>query len=144
MLTDGALCNSVDQGALRSADPNGPLYDQIASVSRLVFLGLIALSNVVMWGLFTWSLSLAPSSALATVVNSAANLLFTVCREFRLTSLLFSVDKQAILGHLVFAEPLSLQWYLGASLLLVGVLVLQRGLTPRSDSSAAAGDKKTR
>ncbi|KAI9494808.1 hypothetical protein BDB00DRAFT_871081 [Zychaea mexicana] len=62
-----------------------------------------------MWTLFTKSLNAAPSSVQTTTVNGAVN---------------FSIS--ALLGYLVFDEPLALGWWIGASLILTGSILLSR------------------
>ena len=60
-----------------------------------------------MMTLYTRALSLSPVSAVASTINTAANLAST-----------------ALLSHLVFQEPLSVQWCAGAVLSFVGVSLL--------------------
>ncbi|ORY73972.1 hypothetical protein LY90DRAFT_402164 [Neocallimastix californiae] len=60
-----------------------------------------------MWANFTKALNVSSSSIQVTVINSATNFCLT-----------------AILGHLIFSEPLSLQWWFGASLIVTGTVLL--------------------
>ncbi|KAI9270632.1 hypothetical protein BDA99DRAFT_502306 [Phascolomyces articulosus] len=76
---------------------------------RGVCFGLIFVCNSLMWTLFTKSLNAAPSSVQTTTVNGAVN---------------FSVS--ALLGYLVFDEPLALGWWIGASFILTGTILLSR------------------
>lgn len=77
LLSDPSLCTSLGSPAM-AADPNYAMYEQADAASRAVFAALIVACNILMWGLFTWSMSLSKSTAHVTVVNSAANLFFTV------------------------------------------------------------------
>ena len=63
--------------------------------------------NSTMMTLYTRALSLSPVSAVASTINTAANIVST-----------------ALLSYLVFQEPLSLQWSLGALLSFIGVAML--------------------
>ena len=63
--------------------------------------------NSTMMTLYTRALSLSPVSAVASTINTAANIVST-----------------ALLSYLVFLEPLSLQWSLGALLSFIGVAML--------------------
>ncbi|KAL1934147.1 hypothetical protein VTP01DRAFT_6329 [Rhizomucor pusillus] len=87
-----------------TVDPNTSLLGL-----RAACFGSIFICNSLMWTLFTKSLNAAPSSVQATTVNSAVN---------------FSVS--ALLGHLLFDEPLALRWWIGASLILTGTILLSR------------------
>eukprot|EP00731_Ephydatia_muelleri_P027029 Em0018g1129a len=63
--------------------------------------------NGLMWTTFTKALQEVPSTVEATVTNSSANLFFT-----------------AVLGNAVFGETLSLQWWAGASLIVMGLVII--------------------
>ncbi|KAI7885108.1 hypothetical protein K492DRAFT_204179 [Lichtheimia hyalospora FSU 10163] len=78
-------------------------------VLRGVCFGLIFVCNSLMWTLFTKALNAAPSSVQTTTVNGAVN---------------FSVS--ALLGYLIFDEPLALGWWIGASMILSGTILLSR------------------
>ncbi|ORX61570.1 hypothetical protein DM01DRAFT_1332170 [Hesseltinella vesiculosa] len=86
-------------------DISMPLFIVRATCFILVFA-----CNSLMWTLFTKALNKAPSSIQVTIVNGAANL-----------------ATSAILGHVVFQEPLSLRWWAGASLMLTGTILISRG-----------------
>lgn len=60
-----------------------------------------------MWTTFTKALQAVPSTVEATVTNSSANLFFT-----------------AILGNAIFGETLSLQWWVGVSLIVTGLIIV--------------------
>ncbi|KAJ8659761.1 hypothetical protein O0I10_004354 [Lichtheimia ornata] len=78
-------------------------------ILRGVCFGLIFVCNSLMWTLFTKALNAAPSSVQTTTVNGAVN---------------FSVS--ALLGYLIFDEPLALGWWIGASMILSGTILLSR------------------
>ncbi|GAA5816247.1 hypothetical protein MFLAVUS_009773 [Mucor flavus] len=66
-------------------------------VTRSICFALIFACNSIMWTTFTKALNAAPSSVQVSIVNGAVN---------------FSAS--AILGYLVFNEPLALRWWIGA------------------------------
>ncbi|RKP38804.1 hypothetical protein BJ085DRAFT_1898, partial [Dimargaris cristalligena] len=74
---------------------------------RAACLVLIGLSNILMWALFSKALHKADSSITVTVYNTAVNFFLT-----------------ALLGNLVFGEPLSLRWWFGSSLILLGTVLM--------------------
>ncbi|TKA66568.1 hypothetical protein B0A55_08278 [Friedmanniomyces simplex] len=65
--------------------------------------------NAVMWGLFTRALTLATSTVRVSVINTSANFMLT-----------------AVLGALIFRESLPGLWWLGASLLVAGSVIIGR------------------
>ncbi|KAI8376353.1 transmembrane protein 42-like protein [Radiomyces spectabilis] len=69
-----------------------------------------------MWTLFTKALNMAPSSVQVSVINGAANL-----------------SASALLGYLVFDEPLTLRWWCGASLILAGTILLSRSQKEKTE-----------
>jgi len=81
--------------------------NMMIATARLSSLFLVFLCNAVMWTLFVKSLRKCGSSAEATVANSASNFVCT-----------------AILGQLIFGERSSLQWWLGISLVLSGLILI--------------------
>jgi drug/metabolite transporter (DMT)-like permease len=60
-----------------------------------------------MWALFTRALSLSQSAVHVNIINTAANFVIT-----------------AILGALIFGESLPLLWWVGASLLITGSVII--------------------
>ncbi|CEG62973.1 hypothetical protein RMATCC62417_00194 [Rhizopus microsporus] len=62
-----------------------------------------------MWTMFTKALNSASSSVQVSIVNGAAN---------------FSAS--AILGYLVFNEPLTVRWWIGACFILSGTILLSK------------------
>ncbi|CAO3639450.1 unnamed protein product [Mucor fragilis] len=88
-------------------------------ITRGVCFALIFVCNSVMWTTFTKALNAATSSVQVSIVNGAVN---------------FSAS--AILGYLVFDEPLALRWWIGASFILAGTILLsqsQRRLEEEED-----------
>lgn len=84
-----------------------------------------------MWALFTRALIRSPSTTRVSIVNTSANFVLT-----------------AMLGFLIFAEALPPLWWLGASLLVVGNVIIGRRDREavgdedagRGTAPAAAGD----
>ncbi|GJJ75024.1 hypothetical protein EMPS_07382 [Entomortierella parvispora] len=74
---------------------------------RSACFGLIFICNAAMWTLFTKALNRSNSSATVTVINSAANFCLT-----------------AVLGYVLFSEPLAMQWWFGASLIVLGSVLV--------------------
>lgn len=97
----------------------------IGSGLRGACFGLVFLCNMLMWNLFVKSMNFS-SSVMATVVNSATNF--------------FS---SAILGHLLFGEPLPTSWWVGLCFVLVGLFFLARG-DSSSSSVTREEERKTK
>ncbi|KAF9430814.1 hypothetical protein BGZ94_003603 [Podila epigama] len=74
---------------------------------RIACFALIFICNAAMWTLFTKALNRSQSSATVTVINSSANFCIT-----------------AVLGYALFSEPLALQWWFGASLIVLGSVLV--------------------
>ena len=74
-----------------------------------------------MWGLFTRALTLATSTVRVSIINTSANFVLT-----------------ALLGTIIFSERLPGLWWLGASLLVVGSVIIGR-----RDEGAKEGDAGT-
>ncbi|XP_033754097.1 transmembrane protein 42-like isoform X2 [Pecten maximus] len=72
--------------------------------------GMIFVSNALMWTCFTKSLQLCTSSLEATVINTATNFVVS-----------------ALIGWMFFQEYLSLKWWLGSILILLGLVLIHRG-----------------
>lgn len=62
-----------------------------------------------MWGLFTRALTLASSTVRVSVINTSANFMIT-----------------AVLGFMIFSESLPGLWFLGATLLVAGSVIIGR------------------
>ncbi|KAL7244881.1 hypothetical protein ACSBR2_000261 [Camellia fascicularis] len=76
--------------------------------SLIVRYGLVIFFNVIMWGCYVNSLK-ALSSLQATVTNFATNFL-----------------SSGLAGFFLFEESLSFQWFAGALLIVIGLLVLSK------------------
>ncbi|XP_019244943.1 PREDICTED: uncharacterized protein LOC109224843 isoform X1 [Nicotiana attenuata] len=76
--------------------------------SQLIKYGCVVIFNVTMWGCYVNSLK-ALSSLQATVTNFATNFL-----------------SSGLAGFLLFQEPLPIQWFAGAALIVLGVIVLSK------------------
>ena len=74
---------------------------------RALLVSLTLVINSVMITVYTRSLSLSTSGAVASVLNTAANMVTS-----------------AVMSVVIFGEHLSLQWTLGAVLIIAGVSVL--------------------
>ncbi|KAK5709317.1 hypothetical protein LTR17_019888 [Elasticomyces elasticus] len=82
--------------------------------------------NAVMWGLFTRALTLATSTVRVSVINTSANFMLT-----------------AVLGAAIFRESLPALWWLGASFLVAGSVIIGRreettDATPAGTTGSAA------
>ncbi|XP_064640625.1 transmembrane protein 42-like [Lineus longissimus] len=84
----------------------------IVAYVRLGCFVLIFLFNAIMWTCFVKALRGCNSSVEAVVTNTAANLFCT-----------------AIFGRVFYKETLSLMWWMGATLILVGLVVISQGGT---------------
>ncbi|KAF4388375.1 hypothetical protein G4B88_013212 [Cannabis sativa] len=76
--------------------------------SEIIRYGLVLLFNLTMWVSYVNSLR-SLSSLQATVTNFATNFLTS-----------------GLAGYFLFEEPLSIQWFSGALLIVVGVLILSK------------------
>ncbi|GAB2219570.1 hypothetical protein Droror1_Dr00007207 [Drosera rotundifolia] len=83
--------------------------------SQLIKYGFVVLFNVTMWGCYTNSLR-ALSSLQTTVASFAANFL-----------------SSGVAGFFLFEEKLSLKWFIGALLIVLGVLILSKSSTDQKD-----------
>ncbi|RPA78589.1 hypothetical protein BJ508DRAFT_416463 [Ascobolus immersus RN42] len=71
------------------------------------FFALNLVFNGIMWGLFTAALAKGQSATQVSIVNTSSNFVLT-----------------AVLGWLVFAEKLPALWWLGASMLVGGNVLI--------------------
>ncbi|KAI8924739.1 hypothetical protein BC831DRAFT_463779, partial [Entophlyctis helioformis] len=114
-------------GAASPCAADGPAdalaaYYQVATVVRLAFIGCVLLANAAMWKSFTRALSLAPASIHVTILNSAANMVVT-----------------GLSGLMLFGEPVKMQWWLGASLVVAGSILMGQ----EDSANEEANKKKT-
>ncbi|XP_071481486.1 uncharacterized protein [Diadema antillarum] len=97
-----------------------PSCHVIATVLRVAVFALVFVFNGLMWTLFTKSLQLCRSSLHATMTNSSSNLIFS-----------------GIMGKLLFGEKLSLWWWFGVSLIILGLLMVNRGQQTEGDTCSS-------
>ncbi|KAF1846677.1 uncharacterized protein K460DRAFT_282234 [Cucurbitaria berberidis CBS 394.84] len=91
---------------------------------RGLFFGLNLVFNAIMWGLFTRALTLASSTVRVSIINTSANFIVT-----------------AVLSFIIFSESLPGLWWLGASLLVAGsVIIGMREETEKSSVVATTGE----
>ncbi|OZJ06173.1 hypothetical protein BZG36_01029 [Bifiguratus adelaidae] len=83
--------------------------DLCMRVTGGICFGLIFASNAAMWSTFTKALAKSESSVKVSTINNATNFFVT-----------------AILGNLLFNEPLTLRWWCGASLIVLGTLLVSQ------------------
>ncbi|ORX49988.1 hypothetical protein BCR36DRAFT_412486 [Piromyces finnis] len=98
---------SVEDGVYIRGDDSWIKFQKIFRIFRLISFLCLFLCNALMWAYFTKALNVSKSSIQVTVINNATNFCLT-----------------AILGLLIFNEPLSLQWWFGASLIVTGTVLL--------------------
>ncbi|KAL8347311.1 hypothetical protein RB601_003190 [Gaeumannomyces tritici] len=87
-------------------------------VVRATFFGLNLAFNGVMWTLFTQALSRGHSTTQVSIMNTSSNFVLT-----------------ALLGLVIFSESLPPLWWLGASMLVAGNVIIGR-----KDEGSAGGD----
>jgi drug/metabolite transporter (DMT)-like permease len=115
-----------------------PMFILVPTISNAIpfispdnaFLGLRVLSMVLnivltvfMMGFFAQSLQ-HMSTLTATVLNVSANFIFT-----------------AFCGWLIFSETLTLQWFIGANFIMVGVFLIIRGESTDTQKRSTKSDK---
>ncbi|RMY65142.1 hypothetical protein D0863_09324 [Hortaea werneckii] len=98
--------------------------DEPSHITDMLVRGLFFLLNLafnaVMWGLFTRALTLATSTVRVSVINTSANFMVT-----------------AILGAMVFKESLPGTWWLGASFLVAGSVIIGRRDEAQKESTSS-------
>lgn len=115
------------------------LFLQLHIPLRLLCGGLLFTCNAVMWTFLAKALRYSSSSTWTTVTTTASNFISSVSDTSFLWLLLFlwcvfGVNRarvslihvlQAFLGQLIFGEAQISLWWVGISLTLAGLLVLQ-------------------
>ncbi|XP_072024220.1 transmembrane protein 42-like [Amphiura filiformis] len=99
---------------------------KISYVLRAISFLSMFLFNGLMWTLFVKSLQYCQSSVQATITNSSANFFFT-----------------ALFGRFLFGEMLSMKWWCGASLIILGLLLIHKG-SGGEEGTAKHDAKKSR
>ncbi|KXL46147.1 hypothetical protein M433DRAFT_225408 [Acidomyces richmondensis BFW] len=89
---------------------------------RALFFLMNLTFNAIMWGMFTQALTLANSTVRVSVINTSANFILT-----------------AFLGALVFSENLPGLWWVGASFLVVGSVIIGRREEEKDLVAASSG-----
>lgn len=91
-----------------------------------VFFGLNLVFNGVMWALFTKALARGNSTTQVSIMNTSANFFIT-----------------AMLGFVIFSESLPPLWWVGATFLVAGNVIIgskdEGGKTEGDDSSSYSG-----
>lgn len=94
---------------------------------RATFFGLNIVFNIAMWALFTAALTRSSSTTRVSIVNVSSNFFIT-----------------AILGAIIFVEKLPPGWWLGASLLAAGNVVIgRREEAGRADGNIGLDETRT-
>ncbi|XP_031563169.1 transmembrane protein 42-like [Actinia tenebrosa] len=114
--------------AVSSQQPN--LCSWMVISCRVLSFVLVFIFNALMWTLFVKSLRKCSSTAVATVTNTGSNLVCT-----------------AILGVTFFEESQSLRWWIGASLILMGLILIHHSsktnnILDNTDQELSNKDKK--
>ncbi|KAL9976047.1 hypothetical protein ACROYT_G013281 [Oculina patagonica] len=102
--------------SLLDGDTLSSACQTIVIIARVSSFLLVFFFNALMWTLFVKSLRGSSSSATATVTNTGSNFICT-----------------ALLGFLLFGEALSARWWLGTSLILTGLVLIQYNSAPLTE-----------
>ncbi|KAI1734012.1 hypothetical protein F4680DRAFT_439755, partial [Xylaria scruposa] len=95
-------------------------------IVRCIFFGLNLVFNGVMWTLFTQALAKGNSTTQVSIMNTSTNFMIT-----------------ALLGFAIFAEALPPLWWVGATLLVAGNVIIGRkdeGSVDDSDGDRSEDD----
>ncbi|KAI0538464.1 hypothetical protein GGR58DRAFT_467949 [Xylaria digitata] len=90
-------------------------------IVRGIFFGLNLLFNGVMWTLFTQALAKGNSTTQVSIMNTSTNFMIT-----------------ALLGFAIFAEALPPLWWVGATLLVAGNVIIGRKDEADADANVSA------
>ncbi|KAI1422264.1 hypothetical protein F5Y12DRAFT_624624 [Xylaria sp. FL1777] len=93
---------------------------------RCAFFGLNILFNIIMWTLFTQALAKGNSTTQVSIMNTSTNFMIS-----------------ALLGLAIFAEALPPLWWVGATLLVAGNVILGRKDGSPDDPDADAGAEQS-
>lgn len=77
-------------------------------VFRIILFISMVIMNTLMWTTFSKAMNVSSSAVIASAINTAFNFIFT-----------------AIYGSLLFGEVLTLKWFLGSSLMIIGVILIK-------------------
>jgi len=107
-LTTNDLTTNIVAGISRLFGiPDGHVYIEL--VVRVIFFSLNLVFNGVMWTLFTQALAKGNSTTQVSIMNTSTNFMIT-----------------ALLGFIIFSESLPPLWWLGASMLVAGNVIIGR------------------
>ncbi|EHA52165.1 hypothetical protein MCOR27_000340 [Pyricularia oryzae] len=124
-LTTTELTSSFSQSIARVLGMSA-IEGTVEAVVRAGFFGLNLLFNGVMWTLFTQALAKGNSTTQVSIMNTSSNFVLT-----------------ALLGLVIFSESLPPLWWLGASMLVAGNVIIGRKdescPTEAAASSAGSG-----
>ncbi|TLD31250.1 hypothetical protein PspLS_02806 [Pyricularia sp. CBS 133598] len=117
-LTTTELTTSFSQSVARVLGMSA-IEGTVEGVVRVGFFGLNLVFNGVMWTLFTQALAKGNSTTQVSIMNTSSNFVLT-----------------ALLGLAIFSESLPPLWWLGASMLVAGNVII--GHKDESSPSEAA------
>jgi drug/metabolite transporter (DMT)-like permease len=100
------------------------IAEKIGLTVRVICFGCIFLSNAIMFNLFAKAMDLL-GTVQALVINTATNF-FT----------------SAVLGLLLFSEPLGWRWWLGSTFILLGVYLMNIGTQKAEKEKELEKNKK--
>ena len=109
LASAGPKSGIIENESSSTHAPDAATLLMIVKVMQAVCFGMIILCNMAMWSLFVRALDRLPSSLIATAVNTASNFFLS-----------------ALFGFLLFGEGLPLMWWMGASLILLGLLFMNQ------------------
>ncbi|KAJ0115349.1 hypothetical protein J7T55_012627 [Diaporthe amygdali] len=120
-LTTGEATTSFAQGiaGFLHLDSVEGIFEYIV---RAVFFGLNLLFNGVMWALFTKALSRGNSTTQVSIMNTSSNFFIT-----------------ALLGLVIFSESLPPLWWVGATFLVAGNVIIGS----KDEGEKAVGDESS-
>lgn len=88
----------------------------------IVFVGLMLISNALVWTFFVRALHSSGGSLVATVTSASTNYCLS-----------------AVFGYFVFGESMSLVWWFGTSLVIIGLILIGTD----QDDGAVVNNKTT-
>ncbi|KAK3729572.1 hypothetical protein QZH41_017188 [Actinostola sp. cb2023] len=106
-LLRNVICDNVFIYSIIGATRNGRHCQWVVMFFRVFFFSLVFVFNALMWTLFVKSLRKCSSTAVATVTNTGSNLVCT-----------------AILGIVFFGETQTMKWWIGASMIIMGLVLI--------------------
>ncbi|KAF8787088.1 Transmembrane protein 42 like protein [Argiope bruennichi] len=86
-----------------------PVCQNVLTATRIGFFLAMIACNALMWTCFTKALRLSATTLEATIINTAANFLFT-----------------AVYGQVFFGETVTRLWWLGTALIMAGLSLMHK------------------